>query len=199
MTDYAARYNDLCNNPSAMKTLRNAIARSVPQQDVEDVLQEALLRGWKALHTFKGNSALLTWLYRVCMNQAANYHVYAARRGKYKTVSINGLLSGGPAWTENTSGDADWLLYEGAILDFSHLATVEGEDPMAKVSDQKVLQSVVDLWQTLDPEWQVVFETTVTGLSDAETAELLGIAEGTVKSRKFRIRTMLREKFAEAE
>jgi RNA polymerase sigma-70 factor (ECF subfamily) len=37
-------------------------------QDAEDALQEALLRGWRALPSFEGRSSLRSWLYRIVTN-----------------------------------------------------------------------------------------------------------------------------------
>jgi RNA polymerase sigma-70 factor (ECF subfamily) len=38
------------------------------EQDAEDALQEALLRGWRALPSFEGRSSLRSWLYRIVTN-----------------------------------------------------------------------------------------------------------------------------------
>jgi RNA polymerase sigma-70 factor (ECF subfamily) len=47
--------------------------------EVEDVTQEAFIRAYRALATFRGDSAFYTWLYRIAVNTAKN-HLMAARR-----------------------------------------------------------------------------------------------------------------------
>jgi len=41
-------------------------------EDASDLAQDAFLRAYRALHTFKGNSAFSTWLYRVAINVCLN-------------------------------------------------------------------------------------------------------------------------------
>jgi RNA polymerase sigma-70 factor, ECF subfamily len=41
-------------------------------EDASDLAQDAFLRAYRALHTFKGNSAFSTWLYRVAVNVCLN-------------------------------------------------------------------------------------------------------------------------------
>ena len=45
--------------------------------DAEDVAQEALVQAWRSLSTFRGESAFLTWLYRIVTNRC--YKALAAR------------------------------------------------------------------------------------------------------------------------
>lgn len=39
-------------------------------EDQEDLFQEIILQLWKSLHTFKGNCAFSSWMYRVALNTA---------------------------------------------------------------------------------------------------------------------------------
>src|SRR5678810_397458 len=48
--------------------------------EVEDVSQEAFIKAYRALPTFRGDSAFYTWLYRIAINTAKNYLVAARRR-----------------------------------------------------------------------------------------------------------------------
>jgi RNA polymerase sigma-70 factor, ECF subfamily len=41
-------------------------------EDAADLSQEIFVRAWRALHTFKGQSALSTWLYRIAVNACLN-------------------------------------------------------------------------------------------------------------------------------
>src|SRR4030066_936726 len=48
--------------------------------EVEDVTQEAFIKAYRALPSFRGDSAFYTWLYRIGINTAKNYLVSLGRR-----------------------------------------------------------------------------------------------------------------------
>src|SRR3990167_9538098 len=48
--------------------------------EVEDVAQEAFIKAYRALPSFRGDSAFYTWLYRIGINTAKNYLVAMGRR-----------------------------------------------------------------------------------------------------------------------
>src|SRR3979490_1294518 len=48
--------------------------------EVEDVTQEAFIKAYRALPSFRGDSAFYTWLYRIGINTAKNYLVALGRR-----------------------------------------------------------------------------------------------------------------------
>lgn len=63
------------------RTLRRiARTHAASRGEEEDLEQEILLRVWRALPSFRGESALGTWLYRVALNTVMTYHRSAARR-----------------------------------------------------------------------------------------------------------------------
>ncbi|STE95511.1 RNA polymerase sigma factor RpoE [Escherichia coli] len=51
------------------------VSRYVPSGDVPDVVQEAFIKAYRALDSFRGDSAFYTWLYRIAVNTAKNYLV----------------------------------------------------------------------------------------------------------------------------
>src|SRR5512146_2743080 len=53
--------------------------------EVEDVTQEAFIKAYRALPTFRGDSAFYTWLYRIGINTAKNYLVAMGRRAPTTT------------------------------------------------------------------------------------------------------------------
>src|SRR4030095_3554030 len=53
--------------------------------EVEDVTQEAFIKAYRALPTFRGDSAFYTWLYRIGINTAKNYLVAMGRRAPTST------------------------------------------------------------------------------------------------------------------
>src|SRR5664279_516815 len=54
------------------------------EQDAEDVLQEPYLKALRSLPTFEGRSSLMTWLYRIAVNEA----LMAVRRRKPQALSV---------------------------------------------------------------------------------------------------------------
>ena len=56
------------------------VSRYVPSGDVPDVVQEAFIKAYRALDSFRGDSAFYTWLYRIAVNTAKNYLVAQGRR-----------------------------------------------------------------------------------------------------------------------
>jgi len=57
--------------------------------EVEDVTQEAFIKAYRALPSFRGDSAFYTWLYRIGINTAKNYLVAQGRRAPTVTEMDN--------------------------------------------------------------------------------------------------------------
>ena len=57
--------------------------------EVEDVSQEAFIKAYRALPSFRGDSAFYTWLYRIGINTAKNYLVSQGRRAPTSTEFDN--------------------------------------------------------------------------------------------------------------
>src|SRR5476649_635267 len=57
--------------------------------EVEDVTQEAFIKAYRALPSFRGDSAFYTWLYRIGINTAKNYLVAMGRRAPTSTEVDN--------------------------------------------------------------------------------------------------------------
>jgi RNA polymerase sigma-70 factor (ECF subfamily) len=55
-------------------------------EDRKDLQQEMLLQCWKSFGSYKAQSKISTWLYRVCLNTALNYH---KKTKKHKYTDIN--------------------------------------------------------------------------------------------------------------
>ncbi len=147
--------------------------------DAEDLAQDALIRALKALPSFRGESSLSTWVYRITVNTWKNRVRSEKRRGLWKMISLN-VFSGDEQDEEPafTAGDAP--------LD-SGLETAEKGDLV-----QKALLE-------LDEESRaVVVLREIHGQSYQQIAEALEIPEGTVKSRLSRARDALKAKLEKA-
>ncbi len=149
----------------ALKILGNA-------QDAEDALQETYLKAYRALGEFEGRSSLITWLYRIAVNEA----LMMIRKRKVLSISLN-------EEEEGEEGDRE----EMEIVDWCCLP----ESDLLSSEARKFLNWAVEL---LPIGQRVVFVMRdMEGLSIQETAEALNISEGVVKIRLLRARLRLRQ------
>jgi RNA polymerase sigma-70 factor, ECF subfamily len=139
--------------------------------DAEDLVQETLLRAFRAFHQFRRGTNIRAWLFRILTNTFINE--YRKRRREPKTVPMEQHVE-------------DWYLY-------SRLAD-EGLEPSAEAS---VLESLPDeevqraLSSLPEPFRIAVLLADVEGFSYREIAEITGVPVGTVMSRLHRGRKTL--------
>ena len=146
------------------------------RSDAEDLAQDALLRALKALPKFRGDSKLSTWAYTITVNTWKNRVRAEKSRGFWKTISFGAL--GGP------DKDADEPEFEPKGNDSPIDENLEKEGTAAVV--QKALMQ-------LDADDRaIVVLREIEDRSYGEIGEVLGLAEGTVKSRLFRARAKLK-------
>lgn len=141
--------------------------------EVEDVTQEAFIKAYRALPSFRGESAFYTWLYRIGINTAKNYLVALGRRA--------------PTSTEIDSEEAEGY-EEGELL--RDIRTPESE-LMTKQIAMTVNQAVENLPEELRT---AISLREIEGLSYEEIAEIMNCPIGTVRSRIFRAREAIAEK-----
>ena len=177
------------NKPSEDEFLRDAakpvynlaLRLTGNPSDAEDLAQDALLRCLKALPGFRGDSATTSWAYRVTMNTWKNRVRSEKRRGFWKTLPLAALFGGGD--DEDESATAEPAAKDAAPD--AGLETLEAGD------------AVQAALMTLDEESRaVVVFREIKGMSYTEISEALSLPEGTVKSRLFRARALLKTKLA---
>ncbi len=134
--------------------------------EAEDVAQEAFLKAYRALPSFRGDSAFYTWLYRIAVNSAKNYLVSRGRR---------------PPSTDVDMDDAE------LIDDTSTLRDVETPDATMEKEDlQRIINKAID---NLPEELRTAFTLReFSGLSYEDITEIMDCPVGTVRSRIFRAR-----------
>jgi RNA polymerase sigma-70 factor (ECF subfamily) len=141
--------------------------------EVEDVTQEAFIKAYRALPTFRGDSAFYTWLYRIGINTAKNYLVAMGRRA--------------PTTTDIDSEDAEGFEDGDRLRD---LNTPENE-LMSKQIAQTVNQTLSELPEELR---QAITLREIEGLSYEDIANIMNCPIGTVRSRIFRAREAIAAK-----
>ena len=138
-------------------------------QDAEDMTQEAFLRAYRSIHSFRGDSKLSVWLYRLTTNLCIDL---LRSRGRKPTVSL-------------TVEDNDEDTQELDVTD-------ERYDPEEIFQRRELQRAVQRGLASLPEDYRVILVLReLEGLSYAEIGEVLGLEEGTVKSRLFRARKKL--------
>lgn len=128
----------------------------------DDAVQEIFLTAFRKLDSFRGESSLGTWLYRLGVNVCLDWLRSRARRNDRQTVWLDGDVADGPEATARGLGLIDRLDLERAIADLP-----EGCRAAFLLHD-------------------------VEGFEHKEIAAMLGIAEGTSKSQVHKARRKLR-------
>lgn len=128
-----------------------------------DIAQEALIRAWRALPRFRGDSRLSTWLYRITVNTSWTHRKRVKRHSASPIEDHTGLAA---------PEDADHPSVAGEMVDLRH----------------RIRQALDDL-----PEGQrlVVVMKDIQGWSHAEIAEAAGISVTAAKVRLHRARARL--------
>jgi RNA polymerase sigma-70 factor (ECF subfamily) len=141
--------------------------------EVEDVAQEAFIKAYRALPSFRGDSAFYTWLYRIGINTAKNYLVAMGRRA--------------PTATEFDSEEAE-NFEEGEQL--RDVNTPENE-----LMSKQIAQTVNETMEALPEELRTaIVLREIDGLSYEEIATVMNCPIGTVRSRIFRARETIAER-----
>jgi RNA polymerase sigma-70 factor (ECF subfamily) len=142
-------------------------------QDAEDLVQEAFMRAYRSFSSYKPGLPFQNWIYRIM----SNLHIDRFRKqSKLRTVSLDARIPQDeghvtfeiPDWTDNPEQAA--LAQELAEAIQTGLAQLPANFRMAVV--------LVD----------------IEGLSYEETAEVMGTSIGTVRSRVFRGRQIVRDR-----
>jgi len=140
------------------------------REEALDLSQEVFLRVFRTVGSFRGQSSLRTWLFRIVVNQARNRQRWWNRRRRSSQVSLDDH--------SNLCGD---MPSQSEVLPDRQLASKE---------------TATLIWQALDrlpfDQKTAIVLREVDGLRYDEIAFSLGIAVGTVKSRLTRARQALR-------
>ena len=144
-------------------------------QDAQDLVQETLLKAYKAYDRFEAGTNLKAWIFRILTNSYINIYRYKARRPNEVDI-------------ENTEQMFMYHKLRGSTAtDVSR--SVEDEF-LSTITDDEIKHAIEDLPEQFK---EVVLLFDVEGLSYAEIAEMLEIPQGTVMSRLHRGRKSLQK------
>jgi RNA polymerase sigma-70 factor (ECF subfamily) len=154
----------------AMSILKN-------ESDAEEATQDVFMTVIRKVDTFKGNSAFYSWMYRICVNTCL-----MRLRGKRRndTVAIEEFM---PVFTEDG-------MHASPMDDWS-------KEVERKALNEELGKMIRKFTEELSEKYRVVFVLSdIEGLSNEETAKVLGMTVPAVKSRLHRARLYLREQLA---
>ncbi|MFA6148169.1 MAG: sigma-70 family RNA polymerase sigma factor [bacterium] len=154
----------------AMSILKN-------ESDAEEAAQDVFMTVIRKADTFQGNSAFYSWMYRICVNTCL-MRLRGKRRNE--TVSIEEFL---PVFTDegmHASPMDDW-----------------SKEVERDALNEELGRMIRKYTGELSGKYRVVFVLSdVEGLSNEETARILGLTVPAIKSRLHRARLYLRERLS---
>ena len=141
------------------------------EEDARDMAQEAFIRAFNSLASFRGESKFSVWLYRLTSNICIDFLRGRATR---RTVSLS--------WEDEDGEEGELEIPD------------ERFSPEARLERTELRESVRRGLDQLTPEYrEILLLREINGLSYDEIGRALGLEEGTVKSRIFRARKKLSE------
>ena len=139
-------------------------------EDANDLAQEAFIKGFHALKSFKGGSSFYTWVYRIAVNKTINF---LKQRKNKAQMSLDDL-------DFNAEHDPDLV------------ALISDKTPRREVNLAELQEKLNEAMQKLsEPHRLVVTLHDVQGLSHEEIAKIMECNIGTVRSRLFYARQQL--------
>ncbi len=151
------------------------IGRYVPDwSECQDVAQEAFLRAYRAMGSFRGDAQFYTWLHRIAVNTAKNHLVSNGRRPPTDDIDV-----------------ADAEQYDSGIR------LRDNDTPERELMRQQMEQTVMRAVEALPEELRTAITLReVEGLSYEEIAARMDCPIGTVRSRIFRARDAIEQELA---
>jgi len=141
--------------------------------EVEDVAQEAFIKAYRALPSFRGESAFYTWLYRIGINTAKNYLAALGRRA--------------PTSTELEAEEAENHANGEQLRDIN--------SPESMLLSKEIATTVNATIEGLPVDLRTAIQLReIEGMSYEDIARIMDCPIGTVRSRIFRAREAIAEK-----
>jgi len=141
------------------------------REEVNDIVQEAFIKAYRALANFRGDSQFYTWLYRIAVNTAKNYLVSRSRRPPANDIDVD---------------DAEYFAGSDKLRDVDTPENIVYRDELEQVVNDAITNLPEDLRSA-------VTLREFDGLSYEDIATIMECPVGTVRSRIFRAREAIDE------
>lgn len=147
--------------------------------EAQDVAQEVFVTVFKSIDSFRGESKLSTWLYRIAANHCKNRIKYLRRRAHKTTTELDAQA-------------------ERALQSTSGSTLGEGQAGPAEVLEGAQLEQIVQraIGKLEEEHRLLLLLRDIEEMSYEEIMQVTGLPEGTVKSRLHRARQALKEEIA---
>jgi RNA polymerase sigma-70 factor (ECF subfamily) len=143
------------------------------EADAEEIAQEGMLKAYKALSRFRGDSKFSTWLVRITLNEAL--------------MRLRRLRPSSEVPLQEFIGEADGDFTPAVLRDWREIPS----EALERKELRDLLQRAVD--ELPQNYREVMIMRDVREMNIAETAQCLGVSEGVVKTRLFRARLMMQK------
>lgn len=150
--------------------------------EAEDVTQEVFITVFKAIDSFRGDSKLSTWMFRVATNHCKNRIKYLDRRARGKKSELDELSEHGAVESASMSSSAQ----------------VARPDQQAEANQIETIVRAA-IAELDEDQRELVILRDVENLSYEEIQAITGLPEGTVKSRLHRARLQLAKAVRKAD
>ncbi|SHJ29159.1 RNA polymerase, sigma-24 subunit, RpoE [Rubritalea squalenifaciens DSM 18772] len=141
------------------------------KDDAHDLLQDVFAKAYRSVSKFKGNSMFYTWLYSIATNMTLNFLKKRKRRAASSLDMVDTGIQNDPAF-----------------VDYGHRS-----NPRRQTNIHELQKKLNEAMQKLsDDHRAVVTMFDIQGMAHGEIAEILGISDGTVRSRLFYAHQQLR-------
>ena len=147
------------------------------EADAEEVVQEAILKAFKAIGSFRAEAKFSTWMIQITMNEA-RMKLRKDRRHLYESLDH----------PKKGEDDGDYVPRD--FADWREIPSEALENARLREGLKKALASLSEKYR------QVLILRDIEHLNIAETAKLVGISESAVKTRLLRARLMMRDALA---
>lgn len=135
------------------------------REDTADLLQDVFAKAYRSLKRFMGRSSFYTWIYSIAVNMTLNF---LKKRGRYHKVSLDDVDTG----IENDP-------------EFIKITTANG-GTLREVNVHELQKRLNEAMMRLSEDHRTVVTLyDIQGLQHAEISKILGVSEGTVRSRLF--------------
>jgi RNA polymerase sigma-70 factor (ECF subfamily) len=134
------------------------------REDTNDVLQDVFAKAYRSIRRFRGKSSFYTWIYAIATNMTLNFLKKRNRRQGLSLDDIDSAIANDKEFIEITSKS----------------------DPVRETHLGELQIKLNEAMQTLsDNHRAVVTMYDIQGIPHTEIAKILGVSEGTVRSRLF--------------
>lgn len=134
------------------------------REDTHDILQEVFSRAYRSIRRFRGHSTFYTWVYSIAVNMTLNH---LKKRGRVRKMSLEAMN-------------------DSALQEIDYLSTACKSDPIREIGIHELQERLNNAMMALSEDHRTVVTLfDIQGLPHAEISKILGVSQGTVRSRLF--------------